>query len=436
MTTRSDQQVVKLLPYQYEFLTNTSRYKCLAGGLGTGKTYVATHCAIDLLRKNPGCNGMGAEPTGTQLVIFREQMNKTCDALGIKFKHRGPGGNSPESYTFNFGHGEQKLWLVSAENYKRSMVGLNVAFGFVDEADTMPNFDEALAMWNALNDRIRVGKHRQAFMTTSPEGFHLAHHVFVDEATDKHFLMNVSSFENVYLPKQYLQDQLARYTPQQAQAKVYGQFVNANEGNVYYQYNRVDCNTTKTIKDFPNQVAHIGMDFNVGKMSATIAFTDAYGSHVTNEITGEFTTLTMIEAIKKLLPQHAAAIRQGKQTILIYPDVNARGGSAAFGNSNSSLNQLKAAFGPKCCIGGGNNPNILRERVPAVNAAFLNAAGDRRLFINAANCPVLVKGLEQQGFVGGKPDKGGDLDHALDALGYFVHYTYPISGKKPSIRVL
>jgi len=381
---------------------------------------------------------MGAEPTGPQLVIFREQMDETCDKLKIKFKHRGPGGNSPESYTFNFGHGEQKLWLVSAENYKRTMVGLNIAAGFVDEADTIPNFEDALAMWNALNDRIRDPKARlrQAFMTTSPEGFHLAHHVFVEKATDQHFLMNVSSFENKYLKISYLNDQLARYTPQQAKAKVYGQFVNAGEGNVYYQFNRDECNTQKTIADFPGQIAHIGMDFNVGKMSAVIVFIDQFTgqAHVVAEITGEFTTLTMIEAIKKLLPQHAQAVKMGKQAIHIYPDSSGKSAGAA--SSVSSISQLRAAFGDKSCFYRGNNPSILKERVPAVNAAFMNAVGERRLFVNVANCPVLVKGLEQQGYRDGKPDKSGDLDHALDALGYFVHWEYPISGVKSSVRVL
>jgi hypothetical protein len=427
--------VVKLLPYQYEFLTNRSRYKCLAGGLGTGKTYVATHCALDLMKMNPGCNGLGAEPTGPQLIIFREQMDQTCDALGIRTKYRGPGGNSPASYTFNFGHGEQKLWLVSAENYKRTMVGLNVAFGFVDEADTVPNFEEALGMWNALNDRVRdpKAKLRQSFMTTSPEGYHLAHHVFVEKAADNKFLMNVSSFENKYLSNAYLNDQLARYTKQQALAKVYGQFVNANEGNVYYQFSRALApegnNTKKTLLDIKENPVHIGMDFNIGKMSATIAYMDAVSgkSYVVKEITSEFDTDSMILAIKKMLPWHWQMCREGYQAINIYPDTSGKNASA--NSSVSSITKLQQAFGRQSCHFRGNNPSILKERVPAVNAAFKNSLDETRLYVNVNECPVLVQGLEQQGYRDGKPDKSGDLDHALDALGYFVHFTYPIVGR-------
>lgn len=418
-------QRVKLLPYQSKFIHDKSRYLALVGGLGTGKTKSAVYKALYLLQVNKGCNGIGCEPTGPQLSIFTNEMDKTCNELGIKFTYNGGGRNSPAFYQFDFGYGQQKLWLVSAENYKRTLVGYNVAFGFVDEFDTIPRKDEAIAMWNALNDRCRDPKAvlRQTFCTTTPEGYHAVHHIFVEHATIQHNMLQVSTYENIFLPKSYIEDQLKRYTPIQAQAKIFGQFVNAYSGTVYYCFDRkVNC-TTKTLADFaPNAILHVGLDFNVDKMSAVISVIQDNKVYVVDEITNETNTDSMIKRLRAQYPN---------RVIYIYPDSSGKSRTA---NADiASITKLKDAGFQ--CFYKGNNPSINKERVPAVNALFKNAANEHRAFVNIERCKVLVKGLEQQGYVDGKPDKSNGLDHALDGFGYFCHFRYPVRGHG-SISVL
>ncbi|MNT91284.1 hypothetical protein D3C72_2323520 [compost metagenome] len=85
----------------------------------------------------------------------------------------------------------------------------------------------------------------------------------------------------------------------------------------------------------------------------------------------------------------------------------------------------------------------MKERVPAVNAQFSSQkqvngewVAQQKLSVNIEKCPVLVKGLEQQGFgPDGKPDKTTGLDHCLDALGYFIAFMFPVPGKG-SVSVL
>lgn len=410
---------VKLLPYQNQFVHDKSRYIALVAGLGTGKTKASCYKVLNLLQINKGCHGIVCEPTGPQLVIFTNEMDATCAELNIKYTYNGGGRNSPPFYQFDIGYGPQKVWLVSAENYRRTLVGFNVAWGGVDEFDTIPNKDEALAMWNALNDRCRDPKAtlRQTFCTTTPEGFHAVHHIFVEHATDQHSLMQVSTFENKFLPPSYIQDQLRRYTPIQAKAKIYGQFVNAYSGLVYYCFDRVVNSTTKTIKDFnQNSILHVGLDFNVGKMSAVVSIIEDGKVYVVDEITDEMNTDSMIIRLKKEFPN---------RTIYVYPDSSGKSRSA---NSDvASITKLKHA-GMQCFY-TGNNPSINKERVPAVNALFKNALEEVRCYINIEKCKVLVKGLEQQGYVNGKPDKSNGIDHALDGFGYFCHYRYPVRGQ-------
>jgi hypothetical protein len=418
MATKSQIQTIKLLKYQAAFVQDESRYLALVAGLGSGKTKAATYKALRLLQINKGCSGIICEPTGPQLSIFTTEMDGTCQALGIKYIYNGGGRNSPAYYEFDLGSGPQKIWLVSAENWRRTLVGYNVAWGMVDEFDTIPNKDEALAMWNALNDRCRDPRAvlRQTSCTTTPEGFHAVHHLFVENATPQHKLIQVATTENIFLPPSYIQDQIKRYTPLQAQAKIYGQFVNAFSGAVYYCFDKTVNYTNKTINDFPaNSIIHVGMDFNVENMSAVISVVQDNKVYTVDEITGEKNTESMIKRLKAIFPN---------RVIYIYPDSS--GKSASANASISSISMLQAA-GLKCHY-KGNNPSILKERVPAVNALFKNAANEHRSFVNLDKCKSLVKGLEQQGYLNGKPDKTTGLDHCLDAFGYFCAYRFPVIG--------
>lgn len=429
MATKKVKQV-KLLPYQAEFVNDTEhRYQAFVGGLGTGKTKSAVYKALFLLQVNKGCNGIGAEPTGPQLAIFTNEMDKTCGEIGIKYIYNGGGRNSPAYYQFDFGSGKQKLYLVSGENWRRTLVGFNCAFGFVDEADTIPNMDEGLAMWNAMNDRIRDpnAKHRITFATSTPEGFHILHNLFVENATHEKKMYVATTMQNIFLPPSYVQDQLSRYTPQQAEAKIYGRFVNVFGQRVYDCFDRAVNSTTHTLEMYPRNVLHIGMDFNIGQMSATVSIIDDKKQVLTlDEITGELTTDSMIAAIKRKFPN---------RVLLIYPDTNGKNRSANANADETSINKLKNAFGQQSCFYRGNNPSISKERVPAVNAMFKNAKGESRCFVNLERCKVLVKGLEQQGYKDGKPDKTNGLDHCLDAYGYFMHYRFPIVGQQGYIAV-
>jgi len=420
-------QKIALLPFQADFVNDLkSPAIALVGGLGTGKTKAAVFKTLKLLQENRGFNGVGCEPTGPQLMIYTTEMNDTCRALGIKYKYVGAGAGHPAYYTFDFGFGPQRLLLVSAMNYKSSLVGYNAAFGFIDEFDTIENKDEAIKIWHALTDRVRIGARQQVFVTTTPEGYRQTVEIFAEEVNAEglvtkprpgHRVIQVATTQNIYLDPTYVEKQLRKYSPIQAQAKVYGRFVNVFGQRVYICFDRAHNNTKKTLADYPQHILHVGMDFNIGQMSATINVIDDAGNIFTlDEIVGEKTTETLIKAIRQRYPN---------RRVMVYPDSSGKNGSA--NSSISSITQLKQAGFE--CFYRGNNPSIMKERVPAVNAMFRNSADERRAFVNIERCPMFVKGLEQQGYKNGKPDKDGGLDHCLDAHGYFVHFRFPVQGK-------
>jgi len=79
----------------------------------------------------------------------------------------------------------------------------------------------------------------------------------------------------------------------------------------------------------------------------------------------------------------------------------------------------------------------VKDRVNAVCALLLNADGDRRWLINTDNCPTLVECLEQQAYdANGEPDKATGMDHAPDAVGYFLCDRWPVTKRIARVESL
>jgi hypothetical protein len=432
----------RLLSHQTAFVNDTQhRYIGLVGGFRAGKTVAAVHKAYRLACLNKGLHGALMEPVqsmirGTLMPVVNLVFK---DHLGlIEGKHYTYIKSNPESLVFHFPEGDSIVYLCGAENYHR-LAGKTLAWFVIDEIDRCSSKEIAIAAFKEAQARLTRGPCVQGCVTTTPEGFHFSHHFFVENATylegDKQGqprtdrkLYRAKTEENPNVPLSYSQSIRENCTPKEAEARLNGEFVNLLSGNVYYAFDRALNNTPKTLADFPNHILHVGMDFNANNMSAVISVIDNGLVYTLEEITGG---AHVPWVINKLQTQYRHwSQRQGG--VVIYPDSS--GKSANANASMSSITLLKQAGFQ--CVYNGNNPSILKERVPAVNALFCsqqlqpdgNYKNFHRGFVNVVKCPVLTKGLEQQGFDPntGLPDKTSGLDHALDAFGYFCFHKFPI----------
>lgn len=195
-------------------------------------------------------------------------------------------------------------------------------------------------------------------------------------------------------------------------------------GVVYYTFDRRECSTTERIK--PAEALHIGMDFNVMKMSAVVFVVRDGLPLALDEFHDVRDTPDMIEKIQARFQGHGIAV---------YPDASGQNTSSK-NASESDLSLLKkAGF---TVVVNSTNPSV-KDRVNSLNAMFLNTYGERRLKVNIDQCPKLTQCLERQTYTDkGEPDKDPKKghDHMNDAAGYFIVKRYPINSQTSSSKPL
>lgn len=199
------------------------------------------------------------------------------------------------------------------------------------------------------------------------------------------------------------------------------QFVNS--GDVVYSNFDRRRNVTADAYDNGGTLL-VGMDFNISPMSAVFASDHGKGDiRIFSEMEiyggggdGAGGTQGMVDEIKRRFPDWE------QRGVVVYPDPSGR--QRRTSSSATDIQILRqAGFN---VIAPLKAPYI-RDRVNTVQAALLNAAGERRLLIHP-DCKSLIKCLENLTYNpnDGKPEKRSGFDHIPDALGYMILGEMPL----------
>lgn len=80
----------------------------------------------------------------------------------------------------------------------------------------------------------------------------------------------------------------------------------------------------------------------------------------------------------------------------------------------------------------------IKDRQNAVRAKIKNAAGQVSLFVNTAKAPYLHKGFATVQLKKGSSflEEEGEYQHITTAVGYFIDYEFPVSGKVKTVSVV
>lgn len=389
-----------------------NKFNAYVGGFGSGKTFVGCIDLLIFFGKYPGTRqGYFGVSFPSIRDIFYPTFEEAAEMMGFTVVIREA---NKEVHVYRNGFYYGTVICRSMDN-PGSIIGFKISRALVDEIDTL-NKRKADTAWNKIIARLRLkidGVVNGIGVTTTPEGFLFVYEKFKKDPTESYSMVQASTYENEqYLPDDYISSLRESYPGQLIDAYLMGEFVNLTSGTVYKQYCRT-LNDTKRVWDGKEPV-YIGMDFNVGQMSAVVHVKDRDGPRAIDEIVNAYDTPDIINIIKQ---------RYQNCSIRVYPD--ASGGSRK--SVNASVTDLallsEAGFS---VIANKKNP-FVKDRVLAMNRAFCDNNDNRIYLVNADKCPSYADCLEQQVWNdNGEPDKSQGKDHANDAGGYFIAYDYPV----------
>lgn len=418
----------KLNVPQAQFLQLERKFKALVCGFGTGKTWGGCADLCKFAWEWPGVNAGYFAPTYPMIRdIFFPTMEEVAEDWGLEVDIHE---SNKEVHVYAAGEYRSTVICRSMEK-PGSIVGFKIGKALVDELDVMPLL-KAEQAWRKIIARLRWkedGLENGVSVTTTPEGFKFVYQQFVKALRDKpelaklYGLVQASTYDNAKnLPGDYISSLRASYPPQLIEAYLRGKFVNLTAGAVYPNFDRRLNHTPEAIK--PNEVLHVGMDFNVLNMTGIVNVIRENLPLTLAEVCKVRDTPTMARVLKERY------VSKGHQ-VVVYPDASGQNTSSK-NASESDISILRAA-GLAVHV-NPSNPAV-KDRVNAVNALILNDAGARRWKVNTDNCPTLTEALEQQAYdKSGEPDKTTGHDHPNDAEGYFLVHRYPITARMTEAR--
>jgi hypothetical protein len=413
-----------LLPHQVEFvMCDDVAIQAFVGGYRSGKsealTWKSLRCAAEIY---PGECGVIISPiAGMNQRNIVPILKRILPNTGLIYDEEHLANKYVDYIDIQVGKRTSRIWLnVSAENYTR-MNGMSLAWGGFDEADLCRNSEIAYDAFVELGNRLSESDNAMQFAVSTPEGYGFMYKRFVEEASDFTRIWHVDMRDNFLLPKNYLASRLENIPKSKQKAYIEGQFANINTSTVYTDFDRVLNHTNYTVKDNPRgEPLHLGMDFNIDKCASIVHIIKDGLPYAVDEFTKIKDTNAMCSAIRQRYPT---------QPIYVYPDASGKNrnaiglGISGVGTAHAILQQA----GFKIHVNGVNP--LVGDRVNSMNAMFCNAANERRYKVNTTLCPTYTKSLERQAWVKGEPDKSNDVDHPLDAGGYFIHYKFPVQGR-------
>jgi len=414
----------KMLKHQMKMINSTATFPALVSGFGGGKSETMVMKALKQM----------FEIENAQIAIYEPTVDLIKKIMYPRFEEIL--SNAGLQYKLNKSEGIIDITSIgtiifrSLENPDR-IIGYEVHHSHVDELDTLET-DKAHDAWQKLLARNRKSivlrnpkkglKKNTAGVYTTPEGFRFVYHRWKKNIKKGYELIQASTYDNPFLPSDYIDNLRDSYPEQLISAYLKGEFVNLESGTVYPNYDPIK-NDSKEIVRMDLETLHIGMDFNVNHMSATVGV-KRYGKlFILDEISDKRDTPAMIEEIKDRYDTG--------RSIIIYPDASGRS-TKSVDASKSDIGLLKEAGfrvnAPK------KNPPV-RNRIVSLNTLFRNANGAITLYINSSKCPTLMSNLLEQSYdKNGNPLKTHNVDHMIDALGYVAHRIFGVDSLKSRVR--
>ena len=300
--------------------------------------------------------------------------------------------------------------LKGCENYD-SLRGVGIDFLILDE---FADIDEKA--WTEVLRAAVADTEGDVLMCGSPKGFgNWSYRMYLKGKQDAEWdSFQFTTLQGGMVSKEEIEQAKQDIDIRTFRQEFEGTFENY-AGAVYYNFHAVENVKEKKI-DFTKPL-HIGLDFNVDPMSASVAQIDKEIIHFVDEIViYSSNTDEMVEEIRD---------RYGDKTkIFIYPDPACRQRKTSAGGKTDLSILQNAGFNVKCKF----KHSPVRDRINAVNSSLKSANGKRYIFVDPS-CKIITKGLQRQIYKENTniPDKEQGFDHMNDSIGYLVEILKPLT---------
>lgn len=401
---------------QDRFIFSNAKYPAFVGGFGSGKTEGLIVRSVIGKIQNPTVNRAFYEPTYDLIrMIAWPRFEEMLSSLNIPYKLT----KSPHNVLNIEGCGS--IIFRSMDTPSR-IIGYEVGDSDVDELDTLKKADAA-EVWRRVLSRNRQKKPNgginTAAVATTPEGFRFVYDAWERNPKKGYEIVRAPTSSNPHLPEDYIESLRDIYPENLLEAYLEGKFVNLTSGTIYTSFDRDTCSSTEIISD--KEKLYIGMDFNVGNMSAVIHVLRNGKPVAVGEIGQAYDTPEMCQIIKE-------KYKDSGHAIYVYPDSS--GGSRKTVDASKTDLTIIKSYG-FMVRAKSKNPAV-KDRVNSMNAAFKNG-----YTVNVNECPEYARCLEQQVYdKNGAPDKSQGLDHFNDGAGYYIDYDFGINRPKIKQRIM
>lgn len=386
---------------QQAIVTAQQRFKVVIAGRRFGKTHLSVRCLCEAARF-PEKEVWYVAPTYKQakMIVFKKLRKKLQDLRWVRKINE-------TSLSFELKNGST-ISLKGADNYD-SLRGVGLDFLVMDE---FADIDEEA--WTETLRPTLADKMGSALFIGTPKGMNWAKDLFdlASEYPEEWASFQYTTEQGGNVPLTEIE--AARRS---LDARTFNQEFRATfetfSGRIFYAFDR-SYNVKPYTDPLPKEL-HLGVDFNVDPMSATVAVKTGNVLHIIDElkIFGS-NTEELVEEVKTRYPGH---------TIIAYPDpAGAQRKTSAGGKTDHTILR-NAGFTVKA----PHSHNAVRDGINAVNAKLRSSSGVTTLYIDP-RCKYVIECLEKQTYKEGTsiPDKDSGFDHMNDALRYMVDYLFPI----------
>lgn len=412
---------ISLFPFQQEVFDHKARFKIVAAGRRTGKSYLASVMAYNHCLEHRNQRAILIGPT---VGMIRESMWSTLK--NIVHKSHLEGLPREMDLEMRFINGSR----LSLKGFDRpdSLRGISPSPTYIilDEFAFIKTgaFSEVvLPMATDPNRKAKV------LIISTPKGVSGDFYQLYNKGQEENHLWKSWQFtaEKVR-PDMKEEIALARSTLDlKTFEQEYCATFNNTGDSVFYNFTRE--NNVLDIEPLQkNEPVHIAIDFNVKIMASSVFAHRGDQLHCVNEFYGSADTHQLIRRIKSVYKD---------RDITVYPDAsgNARKTSASTGVTDFSLLR-NAGFK---VLARSKQPPIV-DSVNCVNHLLKDANGYSRLYFHK-DCTRTIASMEQTSWKVGSStgmdnaviDKSRGAEHFSDGIRYICEYLYPINKHKPAV---